>query len=153
MLYHTNYGEEQAWQEFKHQLKKYRQAVPQGLDAWQISPEDVRILQYSMRLEYVGDPELNRAGYLTAHRFVGVRKDESRVRQHHVAGEDKSAKRRHHLHRSITGGIQQRYLGSWLKHSHLCLAALQRIILSLMLRMNVKKEIGNERRSLMPSLR
>jgi hypothetical protein len=33
MLYRTNYGEEQAWQEFKHQFEKYRQADPQVLDA------------------------------------------------------------------------------------------------------------------------
>jgi hypothetical protein len=77
-------------------------------------------------------------------------------RQHHVAGEGRKRKENAIISTgNRPGGMQQRYLGSLLKHSHLCSASpLQRIIFSLMLRMNVKKEeIGNERRSLMSSLR
>jgi hypothetical protein len=73
MVYRTTFGNEQAWQEFKHMFKKYRQAALQGLDALQMSSEDVQMLRDTLRLEYVEDPELDGVDYVEVRKFLGAR--------------------------------------------------------------------------------
>ena len=64
MVYRTAYSDHSAWQVFKAKLGQYRskQLATEDINArGRLSPEDIKLVQNSLRLVYLEDPSLENA--------------------------------------------------------------------------------------------
>ena len=64
VVYRTTYSDDKAWQAFKAKFEQYRakQVAAEEINALgRLSPDDIKLVQNSLRLVYVEDPSLQKA--------------------------------------------------------------------------------------------